>query len=105
MPNMPLDTLGYQAARSPNPSQFRAAKANMATNQESPFIEAPRIVRILVIMGVLIALPVVFLVLQVRAAVALPAIAVVSIIATLFGGYWTMRTVHIARANARAWRR
>jgi hypothetical protein len=66
-----------------------------------PEIEEPHFWRILLVLGCLIALPVVLSVLRVPSVLALPVIAASAIGGLIYGGYWTMRLVHIDRASFR----
>jgi TctA family transporter len=66
-----------------------------------PGIEEPHVGRIVAIMVLLMAVPFVLLVLRVPSSIALPIIAALAVIGTLYGSYETMRTIHIDRAAAR----
>jgi uncharacterized membrane protein YfcA len=69
--------------------------------QEGRRIPEPPLVPILTVIGAFVLIPIVLLLLQVPKQVAGPIMILSAICATVYGGYWTMRIIHVDRANAR----
>jgi uncharacterized membrane protein YdjX (TVP38/TMEM64 family) len=70
-------------------------------NDPLPGVTEPHLGRILAVLGILMALPVVFLLLGVPGRIALPILGVTVTAGVLYGCFWTMRIIHIDRASLR----